>query len=118
VKNASLPARLGFAWAGIRLVWRREKTFRTHCLFALAAFALAAALRVSPTWWAIVILCIAIVLALEAVNAALEYAIDRLHPELHAEIGCAKDAAAGAVLLASMGTIGVAALMMLDWWLG
>jgi undecaprenol kinase len=118
VKNASLPARLGFALAGIRLVWLREKTFRTHCLFALAALAAAAALRVGPAWWAIVILCIAIVFALEAMNAALEYALDRLHPELHEAIGCAKDAAAGAVLLASLGSIGVAALMVLDWWLG
>lgn len=118
MKNASLRARLGYAWTGIRLVWRREKTFRTHCRFALAALAAAAALRVSLAWWAIVILCIAIVFALEAMNAALEYALDRLHPGLHAEIGCAKDAAAGAVLLASLGSIGVAALMVLDWWLG
>ena len=118
MKNGSFRARLGHALAGIRLVWRREKTFRTHGLFAATALAVAAALRVSPLWWALVILCIAIVVALEALNAALEYVIDRLHPEIHEEIRCAKDAAAGAVLLASLGTALVGALMVLDWWRG
>jgi len=40
--------------------------------------------------------------------------IDRLHPEIHEEIRCAKDAAAGAVLLASLGAALVGALMVLD----
>lgn len=115
MKNASMSARLGFARNGIHLIWRREKTFRVHCLFALAALGAAALLRVSPIWWAVIVLCIAIVFALEAMNSALEYTIDRLHPELHEEIGHAKDAAAGGVLLASMGTAIVGTLMLLDW---
>lgn len=117
MKNGAFRTRLGHAWAGIRLVWRREKTFRTHCRFALAALAVTAALRPGPVWWALIMLCIALVFALEALNCALEYAIDRLHPEIHAEIRCAKDAAAGAVLLASLGTAGVGGLMILGWWL-
>lgn len=68
VKNGAFRTRLGHAWAGVRLVWRREKTFRTHAVFALAALGMAAALRAGPLWWAIVILCIAIVVALEAMN--------------------------------------------------
>lgn len=50
MKNRPLAVRLGHARAGIRLVWRREKTFRTHCLFATAALAVAAALHVGPVW--------------------------------------------------------------------
>lgn len=115
MKNGGFGARLGYAWAGVCLVWRREKSFRMHCGFALAAIAVAAALRVELVWWAIVALCIALVFAAEAVNAALEYVIDRLHPEIHEEIRCAKDAAAGAVLLASIGTACVGALMVLNW---
>jgi len=118
VKNGGFPTRLGHAWAGIRLVWRREKTFRTHCRFALAALIVAAALRVSPIWWALILLCIALVVSLETLNSALEYLIDRLHPEIHDEIKCAKDAAAGAVLLASFGSAIIGALMLLDGWRG
>lgn len=118
MKNAAFLTRLGHAKDGIATVWRREKTFRTHSLFATGALVVAAMLRVAPVWWAIVILCIAIVFALEAVNAALEYMLDRLHPELHEEIGRAKDAAAGAVLLASLGSAAAGAMMVLDWWRG
>ena len=118
MKNGAFHTRLGHACAGIRLVWRREKTFRTHARFALPALIVATALRVSPVWWALIVLCIALVGALEALNSALEYLIDRLHPEIHDEIKCAKDAAAGAVLLASIGAAIVGALMILDSWRG
>jgi len=116
MKNGSFAARLGYAWAGVRTVWKREKSFRMHCGFATLAIAVAAVLRVEPIWWAITGLCIAIVFAAEMVNASLEYLIDRLHPEIHPEIGHAKDAAAGAVLLASIGTACVGVLMIADWW--
>jgi diacylglycerol kinase (ATP) len=116
VKNGSFAARLGYAWAGVCTVWRREKSFRMHCGFAVLAIAVAALVRASPVWWAITALCIAIVFAAEMVNASLEYLIDRLHPELHEEIGHAKDAAAGAVLLASIGTACVGLLMIANWY--
>jgi undecaprenol kinase len=116
MKNGSFAARLGYAWAGVCLVFRREKSFRMHMGFGALALAVAAVLRVDFVWWAITCLCIFLVFAMEAVNAALEYVIDRLHPEIHDDIRCAKDAAAGAVLLASMGTASVGLLMIAQWW--
>jgi undecaprenol kinase len=113
MKNGSFRQRLGYAVAGIRIVWRREKSFRTQCGLALAAVAATVWLRPAPIWWALLLLAIAFVLALEAANAALEYALDRLHPEIAEEIGHAKDAAAGAVLLASLCSLGVGALMLI-----
>jgi diacylglycerol kinase len=115
VKNASFLRRLGYAFAGIAIVWRREKSFRTQAALGLVAAAVTAALRPGWTWAALIALCIIAVLALELVNAALEYTIDRLHPEIHQEIKFAKDAAAGAVLIASMGSALVGGLMVLDW---
>lgn len=89
-----------------------------HCGFAVLGIAVAAAFRIELVWWAILGLCIALVFTAEMVNAALEYLIDRLHPEIHEEIKFAKDAAAGAVLLANVGMASVGALILLDWWLG
>ena len=100
--------------AGIRIVWRREKSFRTQCVLAVAALVATAAVRPGAAWSALILLAIALVLALEMANAALEYAIDRIHPGLAEEIGFAKDAAAGAVLLASMASLGIGALMLLS----
>ncbi|HEX9964326.1 MAG TPA: diacylglycerol kinase [Allosphingosinicella sp.] len=114
MKNRRFAARLRFAVAGLRLVFRREKSFRAQCAFALAAALATLVWRPGPLWAALVALSIVLVLALELVNSALEYLLDRLHPAFDREIGAAKDAAAAAVLLASLAAALVGALMLLS----
>ena len=114
MKNAPFLVRFGYALAGIRIVWRREKSFRTQCGLALAALVTTVVLRPGGAWTAIILLAIALVLALEMANAALEYLIDRIHPEIAEEIGFAKDAAAGAVLVASLASLVIGGLMLLS----
>lgn len=107
MKNQPFRRRLGFALNGWRQGWRRERSFRTQTgLGGVDLFALVV-LRPAPIWWA--------VLALELVNAAVEAVIDRLHPEEHPEIGAAKDMAAGAVLIASLGALIVGMAMMVEY---
>jgi diacylglycerol kinase len=112
LKGATFIRRFLFASAGIRVALIREKSFRTQTLLALAAAAAIAVMRPGWLWAALVALSVALVLALEMMNAALEYLTDHLHPELALEIKHAKDAAAGAVLIASLASATVGALMM------
>ena len=49
-------------------------------------------------------ICIALVISLEAVNTALEYLTDLVSPERHPLAGKAKDVAAAAVLIAAIGS--------------
>jgi diacylglycerol kinase (ATP) len=58
MKNRPFRARLGFALAGLRIVWTRERSFRTQCGLALVAAAATAVLRparscspASRLWW-------------------------------------------------------------------
>jgi undecaprenol kinase len=113
MKNRPFAERLGFAVAGLRLVFAREKSFRSQCALAAAALLATLALRPDPLWWALLTLAIALVLALELANSALEYLLDHLHPDRAREIGAAKDAAAAAVLVASLAAAALAALMVL-----
>ncbi|HYE28841.1 MAG TPA: diacylglycerol kinase [Allosphingosinicella sp.] len=113
-KNRRFAARLGFAFAGLRLVFGREKSFRTQSVLAFAAALVTLAARPGLIWSALIALAVALVLTLELVNSALEYLLDRLHPAWHREIGAAKDAAAAAVLLASLAALAVGALMLAD----
>jgi hypothetical protein len=69
-------------------------------------------LRPGWLWCALLVLAAALVLALEMANAALEYLIDEVHPHHAREIGHAKDAAAGAVLLASAAAALIGAMMI------
>ena len=118
MKNARFNERLGFACAGIAAVWSRERSFRTQTALAAAAILVTAALRPGLVWIAIIALAIALVLAFELMNSALEYVIDRLHPGIAPEIKRAKDAAAGAVLIASGGALAAGVLMLATRWLG
>jgi undecaprenol kinase len=114
MKNRPFRDRFGFAIAGIHIVARREKSFRTQLLIASVTVLVAAALRPDPVWWALLLLSIGLVLALEMANAALEYLIDHVHPDLAREVGHAKDAAAGAVLIASSVAAGVGMMMLIS----
>jgi len=112
MKNRSLFARIGFAVAGWKAAWMRERSFRTQvCLAGLALLALLI-LQPTPIWWALVALVCALVLALELINAALEGLIDLLHPAIHPEIKAIKDMLAGAVLMISCAALAVATALV------
>lgn len=111
-KNAPFHRRLGFALSGIRRAASRERSFQTQLVLGLFGAAVTAWLRPGLVWAALFLWSAGTVLALELVNSALEEALDRLHPERHPAIGAAKDAAAGAVLVASLAAAGVGALMV------
>ncbi|UQN05900.1 diacylglycerol kinase [Deinococcus sp. QL22] len=99
----------GFAWAGIRQVYRSQANFRIEVWAAAVALALALALRVPL---APILLCCALVLSLELINTALEAVVDLVSPQVHPLAKVAKDAAAAAVLVASIGAalVGVVVL--------
>jgi diacylglycerol kinase len=61
--------------------------------------------HISKADWIAVVICMALVLGLEALNTAVEYCCDLVSPEYHPLAGKAKDAAAAAVLIAAMGAV-------------
>jgi undecaprenol kinase len=114
MKNQSLFYRLGFAVSGLRATWRAEHSFKTHVVAAAAVVAVLLWLRPAPLWWAIAALTIGFVVAAEVFNTAVEGLADHLHPEQHPAIKAVKDCAAGAVLVASVAALGVAAAFVYD----
>lgn len=116
-KNQSFVRRLGFALAGLGHALKVERSLRTQAgVFALVVVALVV-LRPGASWWAVVMLASAAVLAAELFNTALEALADHLHPEQHPRIRIVKDCAAAAVLIASLGAVavGVALAVHLLW---
>lgn len=115
MKNKAFHQRLGFAVAGILHALRTEYSFRLQALAACIVFALLAYLRPSAVWCAIIGLTVVLVLAAELFNTALELLVDHLHPEQHPRIKVVKDCAAAAVLVISLGAIGVAVAFVRDY---
>lgn len=92
-----------YAWQGIVALVRDEHNSRIHLCAALCAVILGFWLGLRPWEWVAVTLCIASVLAAEAVNSAIEALCDRFGAQHHPLIGKAKDTAAAAVLLTAAG---------------
>jgi len=106
-KNQSFPTRMTFALHGLAHALRSEHSMQIQAgAFALALAALVV-LRPRPVWWALVLLASAAVIAAELLNTAIEELADQLHPEVHPRIRLVKDCAAGAVLVAVCGALGV-----------
>ena len=112
MKGQGFHRRLGFALAGLRAITRSEASFRTQLCCAGGALTVMIVLRPGVLWAALVVLATGLVLVAEAVSAAIEYLADALHPDHHPLIGTAKDAAAGAALIASINALAVGMVMV------
>ncbi|HEV8635007.1 MAG TPA: diacylglycerol kinase family protein [Chloroflexota bacterium] len=108
-----------FAVAGLTHVWRTQRHMRIHVGIGLVAALCAAALRLGPSEWAVLLLTITAVLVLEMLNTVIESVVDLASPHYHPLAKAAKDVAAGAVLVAAIGSVAVGAALFLPrlWWL-
>ena len=113
-KNSTFFRRLGFAWQGIAAAYRQENSFRTQVRIALAVLALLALLQPGWLWTGIILALIGLVLVAELINTALEALLDGLHPDQAAFVKLAKDAGAGAALVASVAAALAGLAMLAD----
>lgn len=63
--------------------------------------------------WVAIVLCISAVVSLELINSAIEEVMDIVSPEIHPKVKFVKDVSAGAVLIASIGSLIIAAIIFL-----
>lgn len=101
------------AGAGLRYLFRSQRNARIHLLLTLLAVGLALWLGLEAVEWAILSLTIGFVLACEGLNTAIEAALDRISVDQHPLAKVAKDTAAGAVLIAAITSLLVAAFIFL-----
>lgn len=102
-----------YAFAGVRRLIRREHNARIHCAAAVAAVALGLWLRISPSEWMAVAICIGGVFAAEAFNSAIEALADRVSAGYDEAIKHTKDLAAGAVLFMAAAALAVGLIVFL-----
>ena len=102
------PEAFRFALRGLALTFAAEANLRVHLAVAETVVYLGAVERLGAGQWGLIILAIALVLAMELLNTAVERAVDLTVGERQEPLAAAaKDAAAGAVLLAVAGAAAV-----------
>ncbi len=110
--SANRRQSLGFALAGLRYVLQTQKNTRIMLAATLAVMGLGFWLGADAQSWTVLSLAIAQVWIAEFINSAIEAAVDLSTQTYHPLAKRAKDAAAGAVLLASLAAAIVGALVL------
>ena len=99
------------AFRGVRGMFLTELNARVHAAASAVVVVVGIVLGLTRAEWLAIVLTIALVFALEAVNTSIEAICDVVSPERHPGIGRAKDLAAGAVLIAAAASVIVAAMI-------
>lgn len=115
-RGHGLGAAFGFAFAGLSAAWQTQRNLRIQLGVAVVVVAVGLVLHLAPLAWAAVALATAFVLAAELLNTALEAVVDLASPEQHPLAKRAKDIAAAAVLVASLGAVAAGALVLASTW--
>lgn len=102
-----------YAYNGISDLFRSQPNARIHAFATALVLAAGWYFRITATEWMVICLAITLVISFEAMNTALEHLTNLVSPDYHPLAGRAKDAAAGAVLLAAIGAIIVGSCVFL-----
>lgn len=100
-KKDPLYKSFGYAFQGIWAVIRKERNMKIHCCAAVLVTICGFIFKISRTEWLVCLLLFALVMSLEAVNTAVESAVDLVTLKKDPKAKLAKDAAAGAVLISA-----------------
>jgi len=100
---------------GIRSTAQRERNFRIHIVFAVLAIGVCIVFRVEFVYFVMVGFSVFFVMATELINTAVEALVDMYcRGKPHPLAKLAKDAAAGAVLLAAVQALIVGVLVAIS----
>ena len=101
-KKDPLYKSFGYAFAGIFAVVTKERNMKIHCAAVVCVMIAGLVFHISPIEWCICLTLFGLVMALEMVNTAVEAVVDLVTEERRPLAKLAKDAAAGAVLIAAI----------------
>lgn len=94
-----------YAFQGMFSLFRFENNAKIHVLAGSAALVAGFLLGLNTTEWCILVIQIALVMAAEAFNTAIEKLCDFVSPEKHPVIGSVKDIAAAGVLIMAIAAV-------------
>jgi diacylglycerol kinase len=101
-RKGPLIKSFGYAFEGLFAVIKKERNMKIHCTAAILVVLFGFFLEISKTEWIICFLLFGLIMGLECVNTAVEAVVDLATEEIHPKAKLAKDAAAGAVLIAAI----------------
>ena len=113
-KNQSFAQSVSNALRGIRVSIGSERNIKMQLSIMVLLIILGFLLKFSTTDWLVIILTSVVDLAVEMINTAIEFTVDMVcQGKYHPLAKDAKDIAAGAVLMISMGAVIIGSIIIL-----
>jgi diacylglycerol kinase (ATP) len=112
VKPKSLTAKANVAIEGIIYAVKTQRHMQYHLFAALTALILSLVLNISRLEFILLCMAIVLVLVTEMLNTAIEVTVDMISEAYHPRAKIAKDIGAGVVLIASIGALTLAYLIL------
>lgn len=98
----SLSSSLRHAAKGVFYAFVKERNMKIHGAAMILVLTAAVVFKLTAIEWAVILLAIGLVIALELINTAMEALVDLYTQEYRHLAAIAKDVAAGAVLFCSL----------------
>lgn len=106
-------ASVKYALKGIVIVLKSQHNAWIHALATVGVCSVGFYLGLTKLEWSVIVLTITLVWMAETFNTALELLADAMCPHYHPLVGKAKDVAAGAVMLAAIGSVIIAVIIIM-----
>jgi len=103
-----------YAFKGLKFMILQENNFKFQLLATLVVCIMSYYFQLSKTHFSILFMCCVLVLSLEICNTAIEKVVDLVSPEFKPLAGLVKDLSAAAVLLASIGSLIIAGIILVS----
>jgi diacylglycerol kinase len=110
--DGSWRSKFRCAFRGQKLGFRGESSFFVHFFVAAVVVTAAATLEANRLEWSLLLLCIAIVLAAETFNSAIEQLAKAVTKSYNPNIRDALDMSSGAVLTTAFGAAAVGTIIL------
>jgi diacylglycerol kinase len=104
-----------YAYRGIKHVITTQHNMWIHLLIMLIVVGMGLICNIRPIAWVVIIFAIAMVLAAEIFNSAIEVLVDLVSPDYNEKAGRIKDMAAGAVLITAIAAVIIACIIFIPY---
>lgn len=98
---------------GVRVLFMEEHNARVHLMMAVVVIVAGCFFNINAGQWVVLVGVIGLVLALEALNTAIEALADMVSPGYHPLIAKCKDLAAAAVLVAALAALVIGCIIFI-----
>ena len=113
IDNKRLRGSFKYAFEGIIQTYKGEQNLKIHTFIAILVIVFGFFLKISAIEWYICLLLIGLVLMSEFFNTTIEYVVDLASPKIHPLAKAAKDTASAGVLMMSIMSAIVGALIFI-----